>query len=200
MFFSIPYPDLGLIVHARWDDDGTWSKLYILAELSQATLLLSKLPPDEALELKKHLEILKSYTQNTSVEIEGDVALSLGNFLANMRNNFSHYMHVPGGPELLGFWEPPSNRMPGDGIIMWFLGGNYYVAIVSSKNQARNVVKELWWLGEERQKKLSAKIATWNSRQDSEKRIQRIEGAPAVVLCRASVVRKMPTIQRPERN
>ncbi len=194
MFFSVLIPDLKIVARSQWEGRGrnTQCKLRILATQEAVRKLLDQLSEGEAAELAKHLPGLKESGPEPFVEVEGNAAASLSSFIAKYANNVAGYQHVPRAEELMGFWEPPDEGAPGEGIIMWSdRDVNYHVAVVHSKEQAERLIDGFQWLEKTRQTRLLEKIKQWNAQQSSTKNEQRIDGIIAKLLCRASIVTKV---------
>src|SRR3989344_310401 len=186
MFFFILIPDLHVVTHSHWEGSGrdTQCKLRILSSQEAGRKLLDQLPGEEAAELAKNMPSLKETGSEPLVEVEGMSAVSLTNFIGNYYRNVAGYRYLPRTEELLGFWEPPDDGAPGEGIIMWSdLDVNYHVVIAYSREQAERLVGGFSWLAKVRMMTLLGRIGRWNAEQCSAKNEQRIDGVAAKLLC-----------------
>ena len=192
MFFSVLFPDLGVAAHSSWEGKGVNCKLHILTNKADGLKVLGQLPNDEATQLALQLTGLPETSNDPSVQVSGDTAASLSNYIAKYYDNVVSYQHLPAKEELFGFLEPPDKEVPGEGIIMWSdMDVKYHVAIVRSKEQAAHLIRGFAWLEPTRQTRLLDKIKTWNALETASENEQRIEGIPAKLLCRGKTVAKV---------
>ncbi len=200
-FFCAPFADLSLVALSQWDDRQTNCKLRVLTTRESAVKLIEELPEKEAQQLSQHLVVLKQGLAEKPLEIHGDTALSLSSYVANFHNKVAEYRYIPAGPELFGFWDPPENRPPGEGIIMWFDGDDgYHVVIARSKVQAERVIRDLDWLDEGWLERFLKRIQRWNVARRPSRGPQRIEGPAAEMFCRASFFQKVCNASRAHTN
>jgi|SRR3989338_4456325 len=193
-FTTLPVP---VAIHSQWDAAQTRCKLRMFSNQSDAQTLISQLPPEEAESFSALISALDVSREERGIdEIEGDPALTLTNFLVTYHNSgtpqYPRAPHAPDRAELMGFWEPPRNRKPGSGIVMWnnpVYG--YGVYIVHSREQVEKLIHDLVWLEEGQAERLLREIRDWNAVERSVQKHQEIRYSTAELLCKASVVVSM---------
>lgn len=196
MFFSLSFSDSGLplAVHCEWDGRQTFTNLFICCSQEQLReLFVSGKVHEGIAELQAALPRLPATSAEPAIHLIGDVAASTGASIVALMNNGVEIRTLTSNSELSGFWQPPPNRPPGSGILIWVdMESKYHVAIVHSKEQACSVVRGFAdWMAGPRLGQLLEKIGRWNALDTSEEPILLIEGSAAELMHWGSLFGKM---------
>jgi hypothetical protein len=134
------------------------------------------------------------------VEIDGDVASSLGAMLKGMEDEGAN-LSAFSPPELGGFWEPKAGGKRGEGILIWAdENGEFHLAISRSKSQASSIIRNFNWMDADRRKSLLKKVSNWNCREYSNTNVLLVNGKPAELFYQASIWGKYKAVQRRSTN
>ena len=192
MFRSLKFTALAqpIVAHSHWNDQTRECTLWLMASPNDAINVSSKLPIEQARSLDALRWVLKHDVESGTVAVEGNVGMVLTNQLVQYHDTVGQYTHSPMEPELLGTWGTLEKDGHGRATYMWWhQDGGYQVVNINSLQQAEDLIKSLTWLGESRQKTLIQETKKWSAHAlPSIDEPQKISGAMAELLCKASVI------------
>jgi hypothetical protein len=202
MFFAVSFAShtIPIVAYGQWEQQqGMTSNCSLWLYPAQDALEQSV--ATEKLEGQKELSALASTlprtSRNETVYLRGDIASTLGNFVNELHRGVAS-IDSTNNSELSGFWEPPTNRPPGAGILVWIdAEAMCHVAIVHDRREARSAIKGLSdWMSSARRQRLLERINRWNMPEISSQKTLYIENDAAEVIHLASLFAKARTALR----
>lgn len=186
LFFAGKTP---LAAHLRGGEN---PHLWIFASRTAAEQFASTLPFNERRTFSRFVQNLGDGVFSAQFTAEGEIARRLSERIMDLHESGFQEFNGLNCPFLCGFWPPEAEGPPGYGFLMWIEASEspFHAVIVRSRNQARQVLRNLPWL-RDRPKKLLNQIRSWNV-------VERVPGVPchvegpiAKLLCDAAVYRKI---------